>query len=164
MRLEKTALQFADWALQNKGDADRFANIPEPPSYARPALTDKQGPAEDATPKQPKPVLHKHGARLRPEVARALLRVAQQRASEAFASPRLTAGWTPKVGCLFAMPLHALRKLPSACFMAARGLLHLSMERGVPCPSAHAASEVLNNRVMQCRWTRSRPAATTSWR
>lgn len=109
--MERTALQFAEHTLLalQKANSVSFASIPDPPAYARPALGDSTKDSTPATappPKQQRPLVRKPAARLSPVVARALIRASaqqqqvqqQQRAGEAaFASPRLTAGWTPKV-------------------------------------------------------------------
>lgn len=93
---EKTALEFAEhtlWALE-KG-SDRFRGIPDPPAYARPALDD--APAQPPKRQEPAPAAPKPPvAPLKPEVRRALTRVARLKSTRSLA-PRVTAGWTPKV-------------------------------------------------------------------
>lgn len=105
MHRERTALEFAEhtlWALE-KG-SDRFKGIPDPPAYARPALDDapvdaqplkrqEATPAAPAAPAAAKPRM----APLKPEVRKALARVARLRSARSLA-PRVTTGWTPKVG------------------------------------------------------------------
>ena len=186
--MERTALQFADHTLLalQKSNSDRFASIPEPPAYARPALGEKTKDHAPAPPlKQQRPAVRNPAARLRPEVARALIRASaqqqqhvaqpqQQRAGEAaFANPRLTAGWTPKVPLGTAAMLHAWRQC-----MASR---HACMHAGVDCQcrapvSAQNEAEPLSACVRlhrrhdgghachACRWMRWRQPATTSWR
>lgn len=80
---DAAALQFADHTLNvlSKGQ-DRFTSIPDPAAFARPALKE-QMPQEHASPMKPAPVV-------------APTRIPRLTDSRFF-TPRLTAGWVPKV-------------------------------------------------------------------
>ena len=95
---ERTALEFAEhtlWALE-KG-SDRFKGIPDPPAYARPALDDMPVAQPPKCQQEPAPAaVRPPVAPLKPEVRKALTRVARLRSSRSLA-PCMTTGWTPKV-------------------------------------------------------------------